>query len=577
MTSGTAVATCETKTDTAGPGARQWPHAVSLAVLPWILLAFDRSWLYSPPGSIDPWLYHGFMRNYPAFVGGLFPGTYYGTRLGWILPGYVAYALLPPTAANFVLHLTFYYAAIAASYSILRRLSDADTALLGSLMIGSNPMLIVAFGWDYVDGALITYMLLSVAAATRATSAASPGRWLSASGAALAGMVHSNIATAFMVPLAPAAYVLLSPSRAKRAEYLLAVAAGFAIATAAMASVNVAAGGSWAFFLPSVRWALASGGPTHFHNPFLFPSVLRLLIPAVATVALLTAAASRQLTRDRAIAGAMFLWCVACFTAWDIAGNAFLATQYYVDWLVPLACIVLALIVGARTPATTPTSAWIYSVIFVIAGGLATRGTIPGVVPFGGEHTTISTPWWMVVFGSLLVLTIIAIQRSAKRVVTLIWAVLFAVAVSGSAEAMTFRPDRRSADMFEVVDKVLTIVKTNGPERRPLFWFGPSPLAPYFHSIVATHLYLYSTVGFQYPKLPDDILSATRFGTAIRPPARIVVLTTEPVDENQVRRAFASHRLAARVSATYTVATRYTTFLLTEIAVTTPVAHEAGD
>jgi hypothetical protein len=33
-----------------------WTHTGALVLLPWVFILIDDSWLYSPPGTIDPWV-----------------------------------------------------------------------------------------------------------------------------------------------------------------------------------------------------------------------------------------------------------------------------------------------------------------------------------------------------------------------------------------------------------------------------------------------------------------------------------------------------------------------------------------
>jgi hypothetical protein len=93
-------------------------------------------WVYSQSDYIDAWVYHGFFRHLETYAGGMFPRTYYGSRLGWIVPGYVAYHLFSPRIATVVLHLTFYSVAVSSVYLIARRISNASSALFCAVAFG---------------------------------------------------------------------------------------------------------------------------------------------------------------------------------------------------------------------------------------------------------------------------------------------------------------------------------------------------------------------------------------------------------------------------------------------------------
>src|SRR5579872_4849824 len=53
-----------------------------------LVLAARPDAIFPPTDGIDPWVYFGFFRNLVDFQRDVFPGTYYGSRLSWIIPGY---------------------------------------------------------------------------------------------------------------------------------------------------------------------------------------------------------------------------------------------------------------------------------------------------------------------------------------------------------------------------------------------------------------------------------------------------------------------------------------------------------
>src|SRR5215467_1325496 len=92
-------------------------HVVTLAGIPLLQLAVYPSLFVTPGGnqSIDPWVYVGFSLSLPAHLQ-RFGETYYASRLSWIVPGFIAHRLFPPLVAEYVLHLAFFYALLAATY-----------------------------------------------------------------------------------------------------------------------------------------------------------------------------------------------------------------------------------------------------------------------------------------------------------------------------------------------------------------------------------------------------------------------------------------------------------------------------
>jgi len=114
-----------------------------LLALPLFLLLANPSWILTPTGSIDPWVYFGYFRNLGHHLW-TFAGTYYGTRLPQIIPGYLCNRLFPPLAAEYVLHLTFYYIAVISLYLILKQCFNSRVALLTSILMGCYPFFLGA-------------------------------------------------------------------------------------------------------------------------------------------------------------------------------------------------------------------------------------------------------------------------------------------------------------------------------------------------------------------------------------------------------------------------------------------------
>ena len=148
------------------------PYLLAVLLLPLIVLWHQDNTLFTPPGYIDPWFYLGFFRDLAEFKRNLFPDLYYGSRLSWILPGYLVHSLFSPVVANCVLHLTVHSVATFSLFSILRLTAGVRSAFLTTMVFCVNPWLWAATGWDYVDGAGIAYCLLEHGAADSSRGAA---------------------------------------------------------------------------------------------------------------------------------------------------------------------------------------------------------------------------------------------------------------------------------------------------------------------------------------------------------------------------------------------------------------------
>ena len=70
-----------------------------LLLIPVIVLLGDRSIIFNFPGYLDSWIYYSFFRNLVALKR-LFPFTYYGSRLSWLLPGSIVHAMFPTSSGK---------------------------------------------------------------------------------------------------------------------------------------------------------------------------------------------------------------------------------------------------------------------------------------------------------------------------------------------------------------------------------------------------------------------------------------------------------------------------------------------
>ena len=190
-----ASADGEPATETQQPSGSEHvlPYTLAVLVLPLVVLWHRADALFSPLWYADPWFYLGYFRNLINYKRDLFFGSYYGSRLAWVLPGFLVHSLFSPLVANLILHLTVHLTATLSFFAILRRLTGHRSAFLATMVFSVDPWLWAATGWDYPDGAGIAYCLLAIALLTR--SAARPVRqWsLLLAGIAMAGMAYTHL------------------------------------------------------------------------------------------------------------------------------------------------------------------------------------------------------------------------------------------------------------------------------------------------------------------------------------------------------------------------------------------------
>lgn len=233
---------------------RYW-KVLLLISWPLIIIALNNSWLQMQVYVyIDPWVYFGYFLNLEKYLE-VFPGTYYGARLPWILPGFLAYRFFPPEIANIVLHLVFYYISTFSLYFVLKRAFNAETGLLTALLMGSHSFFLRALFWDYVDGVAIAYFLLTISLMTLA-SRYSRIR-ICFSGVALGCAVYTQLYLILFVPLLVFYFFSINKGLSVRVlESSLSFIFGFFGITLVLCSINCfVLGGPFLFFSHTIAFA----------------------------------------------------------------------------------------------------------------------------------------------------------------------------------------------------------------------------------------------------------------------------------------------------------------------------------
>jgi len=275
-------------------------HVFLLLVTPLLLLAANPNWIFSPPG-IDAWVSLGFFHNYPLFQEQLFLNTYYGSRLSWILPGFIAHHIFSPLIAHYVLHLSVYYTCIFSLYYILRKTTTTTTAFFCSILMAGYGYFLNAVGWDYVDGPGIAYYLLSIALLTRTAQSSRHPAWLLVSGLTIGLLIHTNFFWLIM-SITVFLYYILAMKRFKGKftvrdifKHFGWLFLGILMLTMFWGLINVYVGGNFWFFRPSLNHIIGRFNQLailgHFNIPWerpvenWLPNAFWLLLPIFISIA----------------------------------------------------------------------------------------------------------------------------------------------------------------------------------------------------------------------------------------------------------------------------------------------------
>jgi hypothetical protein len=335
-------------------------YAIALLLLPALVLWRHDDPLYTPLWQSDPWFYLGYFYNLANFKRDLFPNFYYGSRLAWLLPGYLAHALLSPLIANALMHLAVHTAGVLSLFATLRRTIGLRVAYLTAMVFSLYPWYWAATGWDHVNGGAIAYYLVALAMVTRA--AERPGRkWsLVVAGMAIAGAVHSHL---FLLALGP--FLLLHYAGFACAWHgrqairsLPAVcgwmAAGFVAFTLPICAINyqLVDGNFW-FWSPSLRTAQTvtqnyTWTESVWYEGKLVPYLWFIavaLVAALATTIALLPAFRKEPGNAKGAAGLIFSTQLLLATALMVflqgRGVTLLGHYYYACYLFPFAFPVL--------------------------------------------------------------------------------------------------------------------------------------------------------------------------------------------------------------------------------------------
>ena len=521
-----------------------------LLLLPALVLSRNSNVIFSAIGTIDPWLYYGFFRNLVLFKRELFHGTYYGSRLPWLLPGYLANLLFQPLAANYVLHLAVYYVAVLSLYYVLSNTVNRATALLTAVVFGLNPYVWYAVGWDYPDGIAIAYYLLTMAILTFAAKQARPRFSLFLAGVCAAAMFYCNVLWLIFFPVF-LCYSLFQRKthsglnfRTELVRHILWLGSGALVLTVALGSVNYFLEGSFWFYRPSLDVFLSLGR----HNPFKFqglqwirPAAGWLLFPALTLLASVIFAIQYWLNRNPDTPRAAiffatnFVITLGFFALAEGMGQPTLELHYYASLLLP--CTFLAngalmwRIADAWPPGRFLPLAGIVAVVFSLTiwdvGHIWRTAIALSVIPIAAL-TAVAVLWRMLRSAS----------TPALSVLLAVQAVCLGMVPVSAEKFMLPRWEKgtEQSHAFLRVNDALTAIDAAAKGRFIRFWYSDQdPNYTDFRSLNSLYLFAYSLLGQHFPLTPAEAVFQTG--------SILVVPSSDPQAVSIATKALASRHL----------------------------------
>jgi hypothetical protein len=566
-----------------------------LGLIPILVMIRNPGTFISPIGQIDAWLYFGYYLNLPEYLR-TFDGLYYSTRLTTIGPGWAVYQLLPPLAANHVLHLALYAIAVGSLYLILRDTVNRLAAYVGALGLATNSWFLFAVGWDYVDGFGIMYFLVAGWLLTLATRSRRPWFLLGA-GATTAALGIANLTYVVLIPFLVAHFWVLNRQRRNIPER--AAAGWFALGATGLVvplgCINYLVAGRFWFLLPSIEWTLAfvqESGP----NPWRLPisqwwmDATWLVFPSLAAGgAVLWLIRAQRASADPVppVVGyfqAQLLALIGtCIVASWFGRTCLLQFAHYASLLLP--AVFLAL--GGQLQQLTVRLNEQESRTLAGGASLAMIGCLllPRAVadfPLLGDFHLLPA----LVAGSAAVALL---QLSAGRLRHGLAAVcLLGVAqgfiqaegglqrsIGGAAgQASVAAPacaDRLLA--FRLITRIHRHIRHVEPSGNIWFWYSDEdPRLPLFTMLASTHGYMYRLVNTKFPQLPAPVTVGDRPMAETSP---ILVLSSDPDPLPAARSALGVHGLEARLLRQWQMGEGAARFTLAIIAIAKP-ADDAG-
>jgi len=555
---------------------------LAIVALPILLAWVNKNWFFNYPTIIDPWVYLGYFLRFKQYLIA-FAGTYYGSRLSWIIPGYLTYKWLPPLIANYVLHLVFYYGATVAMYWTLKQTVGRRAALVATVFMGSYSYFLLAVGWNYVDGAGITYFLLVTLMLTNAALRERSRLFLLGGGIFYGALLYTNI---FWIVLSPtfAGYYLLLQCRRKQslkpANLILSAvdfAIGFLLITILLGGINYAVSQQFFFYLPSLNMAATypnKPNPARAELKNWLPYATWLLLPLftfLGSVIILLRDRRRRtgtqfgisLNSTASIWQLYFISNLLFLLLIHLAVNPILQFFYYASFLIPsiflafgaqisplidtlkkrdyvlFAAVTYSLLVLAYTPFIDSSKLYFAGVIaivcllalwafFFVTKGNSRRSWLhcAGLIGIFAVFCFTNQPNWQLILGnapSNRIPVLLKPDDTASR--------------SGQFGAT-------AENEFLATVKTQAILKAVDPEAKFLFWYNLEEAAVY-RAIASASLWGYRLVGEKFPTLeppvvnPDQPPDRTRLIALLKQHSHVVILSRQQDAFQQAIRSFA--------------------------------------
>ena len=518
---------------------------VVLTVATAVVYVWTKAPLYNPFGTIDTWLYTALWTNF-AQTYEAFAGTYYVSRVPWIVPGYLLNAFFDARTAFVVLHATYFLAGGVLFYVLCRRWLGVVPAAMGYVGLIGSHMYFNAHRWDYYEGGVITCMIGAYAfSLVRTDSTFARAASLVLGGAFAAAMVTTRIIDVVFLVGIPLLYAAVTadlpwrPRLLRFARDIGAFAAGAATLVLACGLFARSHGEEFLYFMPQVRVAQQTSGgynqlPVDAWLPLSPYFWVPLFVIVFAAVVVAFGPKHDRLARRFLVGAALWLAVdYGGFAAWQFLGDGWLfnITYYFDSFLVPtFVCLTAAtaVLLGAQR-----LDRW--ALLVCVASALAVLGPVVWIyrtdnglrtaTSYGDHSITVL----VVVMGLALLLAVLArTPRLRGLAAAAVVAAFFAVAYGIDASYTTFSggaSDPRTGGLYDVGQKLIARMRAEGyTKTMPRFWYDASDVQSGIGSMQSLYYYAFTYMDVAMPSITDTFRSRM----TVWRPDRIVLLCTQP-------------------------------------------------
>lgn len=488
-----------------------------LFTLPIFLMIANSGWIFSyvVRGYIDPWIYFGGFLDLKDHLN-IFGGTYYLTRLPWLLPGFLIYHFFSPTVAVYLLHGLFFSVAVGALYLVLKCTVGYRAGLMAAILMGCHYFFLEAVGGDYIDGAGLTYLLLTLLMLVKGAKNSVFHTQLLFAGVFYGCMIYTQLFLISYTPLLFIYYFFTNRQNEQHSilESLKWIICGFLGVTLLLCSINYFLNGTFFFFYPIVRWTaifVLSGT-----NPW-WASILKwgvkaqwLLLPLIVFIGSVLILIFRRKFLDvrfynwLVLAQICFVLNVLMYLVFElIVKQPVLQLSYYSSYMMPALFLALGMQIALVIEKLSPYR------FYVIISLIVAFSLVSYAFHFNDKQLLENRPY-LILFSLLLglvgyvFLVILSLSRFFKFFgMALLLCVMCVINASCIHKWMQdeFNAAFQKNAWLTVVDSEKA-VKSMDPQRVSRFWYnGYIPYGTIYRSVSSIYLWGYRLFNEDFPGL----------------------------------------------------------------------------